>query len=107
MDRFPLKTLTAVLKRVDLVVGPDTGPVHIAAALGTPTVSFYRASDGRSYGPRGERHVVVQAPMECSRCMRRSCDRDRDCRESIGVETLFRGIQRLMVPPPVPGTGSP
>jgi heptosyltransferase-1 len=107
MDRFPLKTLTAVLKRVDLVVGPDTGPVHIAAAVGTPTVSFYRASDGRRSGPRGERHVVVQASMECSRCLRTSCDRDQDCRESIGAEILFRGIQRLMVPAPSPGPGSP
>jgi heptosyltransferase-1 len=98
MDRYPFKTFVAILKRVDLMLGPDTGPLHAAAAVGTPTVSFYRASDGRSSGPRGERHVLVQAPVECSRCFQTSCSRDLACRESIGADLLFGAVQRLMVP---------
>lgn len=99
LDRYPLKTFAAILKRVDLAVGPDAGPVHMAAAVGTPTVSFYRSSDGRRTAPRGEQHVQIQAPMQCSRCLRAQCDRDLECRESITVEAVFQGVRRLMAPP--------
>ena len=95
LERYSLKGLTALLKRVDLVVGGDTGPVHLAAAVGTPTVSFYRASDGKRSGPRGERHVVIQSPMHCTRCFRTSCDKDSQCRDTIKVEAVLAGIERL------------
>jgi heptosyltransferase-1 len=96
IDRYPLKGLAALLKKVDLVAGGDTGPVHIAAAVGTPTVSFYRASLGRRSGPRGERHVIVQSPLHCTACFRTVCDNDIDCRVSITVGSLFKGMERLV-----------
>ena len=96
LDRFTLKGLTALLKKVDLVVGGDTGPVQLAAAVGTPTVSFYRASDGKRSGPRGEMHVVIQSPMHCTRCFRTRCDKDAQCRDTIKVETVLAGIERLL-----------
>jgi heptosyltransferase-1 len=96
VDRSPLKGLAALLKRVDLVVAPDTGPLHIAAAVGTPTVSFYRATDGRLTGPRGAHHVTIQAPLSCTRCARRECPRDRECRLSIGVDQVLAGIRRVL-----------
>jgi heptosyltransferase-1 len=95
VDRHSLKGLTAILKKVDLVVGGDSGPVHLAAAVGTPTVSFYRSSDGRRSGPRGERHVIVQSPLHCSCCFRTRCDNDEECRRSITVEALATAIGRL------------
>ncbi|WP_224984995.1 lipopolysaccharide heptosyltransferase I [Geomonas agri] len=96
LERMTLKELTAVLKKVDLVVGGDTGPVQLAAAVGTPTVSFYRASDGKRSGPRGEHHVVVQSPMHCTRCFRTNCDKDAQCRDSIKPEMILAGIERLI-----------
>ena len=96
LDRFTLKGLTALLKKVDLVVGGDTGPVQLAAAVGTPTVSFYRASDGKRSGPRGEMHVVIQSPMHCTRCFRTRCDKDAQCRDTIKVEAVLAGIERLL-----------
>lgn len=96
LERMTLKGLTAVLKKVDLVVGGDTGPVQLAAAVGTPTVSFYRASDGKRSGPRGEHHMVVQSPMHCARCFRTRCDKDAQCRDSIKVEMLIAAIERLI-----------
>jgi len=99
LERYTLKGLTAILKKVDLVVGGDTGPVQLAAAVGTPTVSFYRASDGKRSGPRGERHVVVQSPMHCTRCFRTRCDKDDQCRDTIKVEMLLAGIEKLLSNP--------
>ena len=96
IDRYSLKGLAALLKKVDLVVGGDTGPLHLAAAVGTPTVSFYRASDGKGSGPRGSHHVVIQSPMHCSRCFRTRCDKDAECRSTIKVEAIMQGIEKLV-----------
>jgi lipopolysaccharide heptosyltransferase I len=96
VERYSLKGLTALLKKVDLVVGADTGPVHLAAAVGTPTVSFYRASDGRRSGPRGDQHVVIQAPIHCTACFRTQCDKDAECQRSIRVEKLLAAISGLV-----------
>jgi len=96
IDRYPLKGFIALLKKVDLVVGGDTGPVHLAAAVGTPTVSFYRASNGKRSGPRGKGHAIIQSPLHCARCFRTECDKDAECRESIKVETLAKEIEGLL-----------
>ncbi|TWJ19285.1 lipopolysaccharide heptosyltransferase I [Geobacter argillaceus] len=95
-DRYSLKGLAALLKKVDLVVGGDTGPVHLAAAVGTPTVSLYRSSDGNGSGPRGNSHVVIQSPISCTRCFRTKCERDEECRRSITVEMVMNGVRKLI-----------
>jgi heptosyltransferase-1 len=95
LPRLSLKGFCALLKKVDLLVGGDTGPVHLAAAVGTPTASFYRATDAKRNGPRGEHHFLLQSPLHCSTCLRKECDRDRQCRESITAEALMKGIERL------------
>ena len=77
--RGSLKELVALLSRVDLVVGADTGPVHIAAAVDTPTVSIYRVTDGKRNGPRGEKHIRLQVDLPCSPCLKKNCERDAEC----------------------------
>ncbi len=96
LPRLSLKGLAALLKKVELVAGGDTGPVQLAAAVGTPTVSFYRATDAKRTGPRGESHVVVQAPMACYDCMRKVCDNDLLCRRSITASQLLEGMKSLL-----------
>lgn len=96
VERLPLKSLAALFKKVDLVAGGDTGPVHLAAATGTPTVSLYRSSDGSESGPRGSRHAIVQSPLPCTRCFRTSCLRDDECRASITVEQMYTGVSQLL-----------
>jgi heptosyltransferase-1 len=78
------------------VIGGDTGPVHIAAAVGTPTVSLYRASDGRRSGPRGPGQVTVQSPFDCTPCFRTDCDRDEDCRRSITAASVMQAVQKAL-----------
>lgn len=96
IDRYHLKGFAALLKKVDLVVGGDTLPLHVAAAVGTPTVSLYRASDGRRCGPRGNQHVVIQAPIHCAACCRTDCDNDAACRASIPPERVLAGIEQAL-----------
>lgn len=63
--------LAALYARSDLVLGPDSGPLHLAVAVGTPTVHLYGPADPSVYGPWGprERHAVVQSQwMGCVPC---------------------------------------
>ena len=94
--RGTLRELTALLARADLVVGGDTGPIHIAAAVGTPTVSLFRVTDASRNGPRGETHLRLQAPLECSPCLRKECERDVECGLSISVDTVADSVGGLL-----------
>jgi heptosyltransferase-1 len=94
--RASLMELAALLASADLVVGGDTGPIHIAAAVGTPTVSFYRATDAARNGPRGEKHRLLQAPFDCSPCLRKNCDQDLDCAHSVSVEAVLDAVVQLL-----------
>jgi heptosyltransferase-1 len=87
-----LQTLAALLARVDLAVGGDTGPIHIAAAMDTPTVSIYRVTDCRRNGPRGPQHRCLQSHVNCSPCLRKSCPHDASCSASISVQEVFQAI---------------
>jgi heptosyltransferase-1 len=94
--RGSLMDLVALLDRADLVVGGDTGPIHIAAAVGTPTVSLYRVTDASRNGPRGNGHIRLQAPLDCSPCLRKECPRDPECGHSIAVEDVSRAVFSLL-----------
>jgi len=96
LERMSLKGFAALLKRVDCVVGGDTGPVHLAAVVGTATVSFYRCTDGSLNGPRGERHVIVQSPLACTRCLRKTCERNEECIASITPQAIVAGVKKVL-----------
>ena len=96
LERLSLKRFAALLKRVDCVVGGDTGPVHLAAVVGTPTVSFYRCTDGSLNGPRGERHVIVQSPLPCTKCLKKTCERNEECTGSITPEAIGAGVEKIL-----------
>jgi heptosyltransferase-1 len=93
--RGTLPELAALLARAIVVIGGDTGPVHLAAALDTPTVSLFRVTDAERNGPRGERHVRLQAPLECSPCLRKHCDRDGECSRSITAADGLAALRAL------------
>jgi len=90
--------LAAIMKKVDLVVGGDCPPLLLAAALGTPTVSFYRSTDGASRAPRGELHRFIQSPMKCSPCLEQGCDNDAACCESIKCGELATAVRGILIP---------
>jgi heptosyltransferase-1 len=96
LEQMSLKRFAAILKRCRLVVGGDTGPIHLAAAVGTPTISFYRCTDGARNGPFGIHHDIIQSPLSCSRCMLSRCDRDAECRASITPAAMFASVEKHM-----------
>ncbi len=62
--------LAALFSRASLVLGPDSGPLHLAVAVGTPTVHLYGPADPAQFGPWGDpaRHRVVASDIGCRPC---------------------------------------
>ncbi len=72
--RTTLAELAGVLQRSRLHIGVDSAAPHIAAAVGTPTVTLYGPSDWRYWAPPGERNRVVVPDMECAPCHQKGCE---------------------------------
>lgn len=68
-----LAGLAAVLAHLDLLVTNDTGPMHLAAALGVPCVALFGPTDPRRTAPAGSGHRVLYRDLWCSPCFRRRC----------------------------------
>ena len=69
-DLVSLLLVAAVLERCDLIVTGDTGPMHLAAAVGTPIVAVFGPSDPRRYAPRGPHDRVIRVDLPCAPCNR-------------------------------------
>jgi heptosyltransferase-3 len=80
--QLTLKELAALAARARLFVGVDSAPMHIAAAMGTPTIGIFGPSGDREWGPWGEGHrVVASLNHPCRPCGRAGCDDSKvsDC----------------------------
>jgi ADP-heptose:LPS heptosyltransferase len=90
-----LRELAYLLQRSVLFVGCDTGPLHIAAAVGTPVVALFGPKDPAIYGPAGENHVVVRKELECSPCQRRTCP-DPRCMRLLTVDDVHDACMKAL-----------
>jgi heptosyltransferase-2 len=63
-----LRELAALIQRCALYVGNDTGPMHIAAAVGTRVIAIFGSTSARRSGPYGSKHVVISKAIGCSPC---------------------------------------
>jgi 3-deoxy-D-manno-octulosonic-acid transferase/heptosyltransferase-1 len=89
-----LMTLAALYERCRFVVSTDTGPMHLAAAAGTPVVALFGPTAPWRTGPFGPEHQVIRVGLECSPCFKRKCD-TRACMEQITVDGVFGEIKKL------------
>jgi heptosyltransferase-2 len=80
-----LAELIELMAACELCLTNDSGPMHIASALGVPTVAIFGATDAAATGPAGTRARIVQEPVECSPCLLRECPIDHRC--MVRVET--------------------
>ena len=92
-----LKRLPALLANVNLLVTNDSGPMHIAAAIGTPVVALFGPTDHRLTGPYGSGHVVISKDMDCKPCLRRPCKHGKPlCMEMIAVEDVANAVKKIL-----------
>lgn len=91
-----LLELAHIIRRSGAVVGGDTGPVHLAAALKRPIVMLMGPTDKIRNGPYGKGHVILTIPDACAGCWKRECAQKRDCLQSIDSENVFQAVTGLL-----------
>jgi heptosyltransferase I len=86
-----LKSLAAFLKKCNLMISPDTGPLHLAAALGVRCIGIFGPTCPYKNGPYGEDNLVVSKFVDCAPCYKRKCD-DIKCINSIKFDDITEKI---------------
>jgi heptosyltransferase-1 len=94
-----LKTLAAVYRLCGAVISTDTGPMHLAAAVGTPVVALFGPTAPWRTGPYGEGHVILRAGLSCSPCFMRACHtgefENMACMKRITVGAVVEAVNRV------------
>ena len=94
-----LLQLAAVLRNCDLLVSADTGPMHLATAVGTRVLALFGAADPERTGPVGAGHRVIQAgAVQCVPCRSRKCNNtlSMECMEKITVDEVFTTVTEML-----------
>ncbi len=93
---------TTLAQFIDLAAGcelfltNDSGSMHIASALGVPTVAIFGATDDTTTGPTGLNARVVRHPVDCSPCLLRECPIDHRCMTGVSAERVVREALQLI-----------
>ena len=90
-DKTSLLELAHLYERADLLITPDSGPMHIAAAVGTPVIALFGASAYWRTGPYGQNHTIIRTDLPCSPCFLKKCP-TRQCMQDISPEQVFSVI---------------
>ena len=101
VNKSSITQTAAIIKRADLHIGNDSGPMHIAVAVGTPVIALFGPTDPKVVGPRGEDDIIIKKEISCSPCWNhfgaRKLDCDRPiCIEAIEVEDVIEGVKHQM-----------
>ena len=118
--RTSLRQLLSKLACCDLLLTNDTGPMHVAAALGVSVVVPFGSTNPDLTGPGApgdSHHALLRSPVACAPCFLRTCPAEFRCMERIGVDAVVQAAERILfrgtdplatrrTPPLQPGTGS-
>lgn len=89
--------LIGLLAECDLLVSNDTGPAHVAAALGTATLTIFGPTNEFETSPTGRRAELIRADnIECARCMHRDCPIDHRCMTRLEINAVLERVQKLL-----------
>ena len=86
--RTSLKELAYLYSRCSVLVCTDTGPMHIAAAMGCRVVALFGPTSPLRTGPYGTGHSVIRSGIDCSPCFKKECD-DTKCMKDITVDMVY------------------
>jgi lipopolysaccharide heptosyltransferase I len=97
-DLFELAELYA---RCSVVITNDSGPMHIAAAVGTPVIAIFGPTDPTLTGPYGKQHVVLRSGIPCSPCMKDHCTHTprMECMQQVTVEQVLEAAKPFLREP--------
>ena len=96
VGRTNLKQLAHIFSRAALVLGGDTGPVHLAAGLRVPTVMLMGPTDANRNGPYGQLENAIEVDRPCCGCWKRVCPKGLDCLAAITVDEVVAKMRPLL-----------
>jgi ADP-heptose:LPS heptosyltransferase len=95
-----LTQTTAILSEAGLLVTSDSGLMHLAYAVGTPTISLFGAGIEEKWAPRGAKHHVLNKRLPCSPCTRFGytppCPYDVECLKRVTVEEVCAAVHKIL-----------
>ena len=89
VGKTTLKELAYIISKAAVFIGNDSGPVHLAAAVGTPALVVFGPSKFRRTGPYGNNNVVFQTICERKECMQRVCPIGKECMADISPDAVY------------------
>ncbi|HQY58643.1 MAG: lipopolysaccharide heptosyltransferase II [Nitrospira sp.] len=98
-----VRELMALVKRCQLFLTNDTGPMHVAAAFQVPLVAVFGPTDWQTTSPFGVDAKLVRQPVSCAPCLLRECPIDHRCMTGVTVEQVYAAAVHhlpLVAPPP-------
>ena len=98
-----VEELMGILDTFSIFVTNDSGPMHVASALGTPTVAVFGPTDERETGPMGRASKIVRKDVDCSPCLFKECPTDHRCMHAVDVDDVVRVASRLLGKEEKPG----
>jgi len=90
-----MKQLAYIIKQSQVFVGGDTGPMHLAVAVGTKVVTMFGPTDPKRNGPYGQNHTVLLVAQLCQGCWQRKCPKNSDCLATISADTVLAAVQEV------------
>jgi predicted lipopolysaccharide heptosyltransferase III len=93
-----LRGMAALLQMSRLHIGVDSAAPHIAAAVGTPTITIYGPSDWRDWAPTGDKNIVVLPDMDCSPCRKKGCEGKGQsiCLDNLPVAKVQNAVETML-----------
>jgi 3-deoxy-D-manno-octulosonic-acid transferase/heptosyltransferase-1 len=93
--RTTLRDLAYLYRKAALLITTDSGPMHIAAAVGTPVIALFGPTSASRTGPYGEGHFVIRRDLACSPCFLKKCE-TRHCMKDISVEDVLEAAKKML-----------
>ncbi|MDH7600888.1 MAG: glycosyltransferase family 9 protein [Armatimonadota bacterium] len=94
--RTSLVEAAGVLAGCELLVGVDSGILHMCAAMGKPVVGLYGPTNPEVTGPQGEGHIVIRSNVGCSPCRLKTCKLDRKCMKDIKPVAVIDAVSEIL-----------
>jgi len=100
-DKTSLVELGSALQAMDLVITVDSGPMHMAAALGRPVLAIFGATDPKRTGPYGGEGIITHGGLVCQPCLSRVClrsQKDIACLQDLDPQRIIDAAVRILFP---------
>jgi heptosyltransferase-2 len=91
-----LRENISVYSHSDLFFGVDSGPMHMAAAVGVPVIALFGPTDERKWGPWGEGHFVITKRLSCHPCKPHKCEKN-ECMTGIEIDEALEAVEKKIL----------